>query len=87
MAGPSNRRPGSRPVDGVHLREYANQHQSPTQRITTFLKDTDGVSRSDISGATGLSWATIHKVLNVLREDGHLIIESTATPEAYRWRD
>lgn len=80
------RRPGTRTIESVHLREYA-KHESTMERVTAFLQDVDGATRADISGATGMAWATVHKVLAQLLADGHLEIESTATPEVYRWRE
>lgn len=79
-----NRRPGSRDVTHIHLREYARCGHTPHERITAFLRDTDGATRADISGATGDSWASIHTVLATLLADGHLSIETTVKPERYR---
>lgn len=81
------RRPGSRSIDSVHLREYAKPDQNTLERVTAFLQDTDGATRADISGATGMSWAAVHAVLADLLEHGHLSIESSVTPEVYRWRE
>lgn len=81
------RRPGSRSIDSVHLREYAKPGETTLERVTAFLQDTDGATRADISGATGMAWATVHKVLAGLLQEGHLSIESSATPEVYRWRE
>lgn len=80
----NGRRPGSRRVESVHLREYARAGKTPHERITAFLRDTDGASRADISGACGDSWASIHTVLARLLADGQLSIETTVKPERYR---
>lgn len=80
------RRPSSRDVSTIKLREYADKKKSPRDRVIHFLQDTDGVSRADISGACSLSWAVIHKVLSELIEEGLITIESTHKPEVYRWR-
>lgn len=80
------RRPGSRRVESVHLREYAT-HETTMERVTAFLQDVDGATRADISGATGMAWATVHTVLTQLLAEGHLEIETTVRPEVYRWRE
>lgn len=82
---PVNRRPGSRRLESVHLREYET-YETALERVSAFLQDTDGVTRADISGATGEAWATVHNVLNVLLADGHLDIETTVSPWVYRWK-
>lgn len=79
------RRPGSRSIESVKLREYAT-HETALERVTAFLQDTDGATRADISGATGEAWATVHNALNALQADGHLSTETTATPWVYRWK-
>jgi DNA-binding IclR family transcriptional regulator len=80
----NGRRPGSRLITSIHLREYARAGKTPMERITAFLRDTDGATRADISGATGASWASIHQVLATLLADGLLSIETTVKPERYR---
>lgn len=81
-----NRRPGTRRLESIRLREYAT-HETALERVTAFLQDVDGATRADISGATGEAWATVHNALNVLLADGHLDTEKTATPWVYRWKE
>lgn len=79
------RRPGTRTIESVHLREYST-HETALERVTAFLQDVDGATRAEISGATGDSWASVHGVLAALIEEGRVSPESTVTPEVYRWR-
>ncbi len=75
-----------RPVESIRLREYADRNMTSIEMVTMFLQDVSAATRADISGATGLAWATVHNALMELEGQRHLRRQPNTEPEEYSWK-
>lgn len=80
------RRVGQRSVESVKLREYAEGNMTPVEMVSWFLQEVDRATRADISGATGLAWATVHGALEAIEKDHHLLTWRVNDPWEYAWK-
>jgi hypothetical protein len=83
----STQRPhGLKHLESIRLREYQDGNMTSVEMVTMFLQDVDRATRADISGATGLAWATVHNALMELDSQHHLRRHLHTDPEEYSWK-
>lgn len=77
---------GHKALESVRLREYQDGNMTGTEMVMWFLQDVDRATRADISGATGIAWATVDNALHAIENDHHLTRHRYCDPEEYSWK-
>lgn len=86
QTGRSQRGMGFKALESVRLREYQDSNMTSLEMVSWFLQDVAWATRADISGATGLAWATVHGALEAIERDHHLARDPHRDPEEYAWK-
>lgn len=86
VRAPERRRVGLKTLESIHLREYQDGNMTSTEMVAWFLQEVDRATRADISGATGLAWATVHNALENIDREHHLRRYLHSDPEEYAWK-
>lgn len=77
---------GFRRLEGIRLREYQDGNMASVDMVSWFLQDVEQATRADMSGATGLAWATIDNAIKALEHERHLRRIPNTDPEEYAWK-
>lgn len=80
------RRTGIRSIEGIRLREYQDANMTPHEMVIWLLEEVAQATRSDICGATGISWAAIDGIIQDLEQRGQIRRYTICKPEEYAWK-